>query len=67
MKLLKPTVEVIGPVAKHNMPCAVMRDEPAVLNGSNGVFMPSWKAQKEGWMLVKVPNWLKRFLKRYAR
>ena len=65
MELLKPTIEPYGPAVSHNMPCAVHRDKPAVLQGNSGVFLPSWKAQEEGYMLLKVPKWLRRFLKRF--
>jgi len=54
-----------GPWAKHNMPCAVMETQHAVLELETGIFLPSWKAQKDGWMLVKVPKWLRWFLTRY--
>lgn len=43
-----------GPWARHNYPCPVHGDEPAVLNLDDGVFHPSWKAQDAGWMLVKA-------------
>jgi len=64
-KLLKPTVEYHGPIAEHDMPCAVYQDHPAVLNCNSGIFQPSWKAQKEGYMLVKSPKWLRWFFKKY--
>jgi hypothetical protein len=68
MDLMKPKVVTDGgPWAEHNMPCAVMNDEPAVLDGSTGVFLPSWKAQKDGWMLVRVPMWLRWLVRRCAR
>ena len=66
MELLRPTVVDHGPVCDHNMPCAVLAGEPAVLNGSTGVFQPSWKAQEKGWMLVRAPRWLRWFFKRFA-
>ena len=65
MKLLKPTVDDYGLVVEHDMPCAVHPKEHAVFQGNSGVFLPSWKAQREGWMIIKVPKWLKRFLKRF--
>ena len=66
MELMKPKVTTDGgPWAEHNMPCAVRHDEPAVLDMNTGVFKPSWKAQREGWMLVKVPRWLRRIVKRF--
>lgn len=60
MQLMKPTVETDGgPWATHDMPCAVYQDKPAVLDLSTGMFHPSWRAQEEGWMLVRVPRWAK--------
>ena len=46
-----------GPWAMHNYPCPVYSDEPAVLEIHDGVFHPSWKAQSEGWALVKTSGW----------
>jgi len=65
MELMKPTIVDHGICADHNMPCAVMGDSPAVLDGSTGIFKPSWKAQEQGWMLVRVPKWLRWFMKQY--
>ncbi len=66
MKRLEPTIITDGgPWAEHNMPCAVKQSEPAVLDLGTGIFMPSWEAQRDGWMLIKAPKWLRGFLKRY--
>jgi len=64
----KPTVTTDGgPWATHNMPCAVMdQTERAVLDMNTNVFQPSWKAQSEGWRLVRVRNRFQRFLLRVA-
>ena len=70
MDVFEPTVEFNGPAAEHNMPCAVHGDEHAVLQANTGVFLPSWKAQKEGWRLVKIPpkrKLLTRFIKRFDK
>lgn len=48
----------------HDMPCPIHREEPAVLNLGDGIFHPSWKAQREGWMLIKPPRWIKWLLKK---
>ena len=64
--LLKPTVIAHGPACDHNIPCAVEQDKLAVLQANTGVFLPSWEAQGEGWMLIKVPKWLKPLLMRYV-
>jgi hypothetical protein len=48
---LQPTIEIHGPAATHNMPCAVYHHIPelAVIDLSVGVFKPSWKAQRDQW------------------
>ena len=60
MKRFMPTVEDFGgaPVAVHDMPCAVrwQSGDPAVLDISTGVFHPGWKAQEQGWRLVKATS-----------
>ena len=51
----KPTIIHHGPVAEHDMACAVFhRHESAVLNLDIGVFEPSWKARSEGWRLIRA-------------
>lgn len=48
-----------GPCTTHNQACAVHHYDAeisAVLNMNAGVFEPSWKAQREGWMLIKAPK-----------
>jgi len=65
-ELLSPTIQTDGgPWVKHNMPCAVNLSEHAVYDLSLGVFLPSWNAQRDGWMLVKPPKWLRWFFKYY--
>ncbi len=62
--LLIPIIDTDGgPWAKHNKPCPVFQDEHAVFDLNIGIFLPSWKAQREGWILVKVPRWLRWFIK----
>lgn len=67
LKPYTPTVLIFGPIADHDMPCAVYhgyKDEEvtetseykAVLDMSTGVFKPSRKAQAEGWRLIKLPT-----------
>jgi hypothetical protein len=47
----------------HNQACAVYhRRLSAVLDCNTGVFHPSWQAQQDGWRLVRVDRWWKRFL-----
>ena len=64
-----PTVNVhdSGLLANHNMPCSVMNGtykdhEPAVLDLNTGVFHPSWRAQRDGWLLLKVTKRWQRFI-----
>jgi hypothetical protein len=63
---MEPTVKEYGPLLTHNMPCAVYVEEHAVLNCNSGVFAPSWRAQREGYMLIKPPRWMRRLLSRYS-
>lgn len=52
---MKPNIEYHGPCAEHDQPCAVYyHTEPAVLDMNTGVFQPSWKAQADGWALVRA-------------
>lgn len=53
IRLHRPTIVLHGPTAIHDQCCAVHHKESAVLNLDDGVFHPSWKAQQEGWRLVK--------------
>lgn len=47
-----------GPWVKHNMHCPIMWDkEPAVFDMDQNVFLPSWKAQEDGWITVKAVGW----------
>lgn len=47
----------------HDMPCAIYHDtNHAVLNSNIGVFEPSWKAQGEGWRLVKANTKFQKWL-----
>lgn len=63
-ELFEPTIYTDGgPCAEHNMPCAVYCNEHAVLELETAIFLPSWKAQAEGWMLIKVPGWLQKLLR----
>ena len=64
MKLLRATVKTDGMGCSHDMPCAIHKDESAVLQMNHGVFTPSWKAQQEGWMLIKPPRWVRWILKK---
>lgn len=59
---MRPTVRYVGPVALHDMPCAVEPCKSAVLDVGTGVFHPSWAAQGEGWALLRMPHWVSRFL-----
>jgi hypothetical protein len=58
-----------GPWAEHDMACPVKWREGkvAVLDIGDGVFHPSWDAQREGWMTIRPPKWLGKLLKRYER
>jgi hypothetical protein len=42
-----------GMLANHNYPCAVCRDDKAVLDMETGLFQPCHKCTKEGFKLIK--------------
>ena len=56
MELAKIEVECIGPIATHNMPCAVCREKHAVIDLSCGIMKPCWSCRKEGYRLLKVED-----------
>lgn len=58
MMLANIEVVVHGPVATHNMPCAVCRDRKAVLNMNTGIFRPCWECQQDGWSILRKPWWI---------
>lgn len=59
-KLAKIHLEVPGPFAIHNMPCAVCSERPAVYVLCNGTYEPCWGCQGRGWILRKR-RWWERF------
>jgi hypothetical protein len=52
-------LEVPGPFAIHNMPCAVCAVQPAVYFLDNGTFEPCWTCQEKGWQLRQKRRWLR--------
>lgn len=66
-KLAKIEINNHGLFAEHNMPCCVyVEDQPAVFNCNVGIFEPSWKAQEDGFILLRVENkTIRRLLKRF--
>jgi hypothetical protein len=58
----EPRFEDHGLFAFHDQRCAIEPSEPAVYQMWNGVFAPSWKAQKEGWFLVEAKSAFQRWL-----
>lgn len=65
MQTRKPVIENHGIFAEHDQCCAVRFNESAVLNLERGVFEPSWRAQQEGWRLIRADTKLRRFLLRF--
>jgi hypothetical protein len=64
MKTREPQVENHGIFAEHDQCCAVYWAESAVLGLSRGIFEPSWKAQQDGWQLVRARTKFQRWLVR---
>jgi hypothetical protein len=60
MEPRKPAIVVRGPVAEHDQCCAVYNTESAVLDLSEGVFKPSWRAQRIGWHLIRARTRMQR-------
>lgn len=67
MKPRKPNVEVYGPAAIHDMVCAVCQQNHAVLDLSVGHYLPCWRCQRDGYMLVRPPKLLRGLARRWAR
>jgi hypothetical protein len=60
----EPKILNLGLPVFHDMRCCVAPGEPAVYRTNDGVFLPSWKAQGEGWKLVRARNWFQRWILR---
>lgn len=65
-RLAEIIVEMHGPAATHNMPCAVCRDRHAVLDLTTGIMQPCWQCQDRGyrvrfswWRWMPVPDFPK--------
>lgn len=57
---------VEGPIAHHNMPCAVCHTRKSVYSINEGIFKPCWKCQ-ETWELRRKPWYCGLFAKPPAR
>ena len=60
---MKIQIDNYGLYAEHNMPCPIYYDiEKAVYNCNTGMFNTSWKAQADGYRIIKckgkLRNWL---------
>lgn len=51
--LAEISIEMHGPAAKHNMPCAVCRVRHAVLDLSTGIMQPCWLCQDVRYRVAK--------------
>ena len=62
METREPKIDFHGPIATHDLPCAVhyLVKEPAVFDLNSGVFHPSWAAQEQGWHIIKADTWYKK-------
>ena len=58
----EPKLEIPGPFALHDMRCAVEPGQHAIYRLDNGVFYPSWKAQRDGGKLVQAKTRLQRWV-----
>ena len=62
MEILKVKIEGDSILCEHNYPCPIYPDEKAVRMIGSNYFQPSWKAQKDGYKIVKVENKLQKLL-----
>jgi hypothetical protein len=64
LRLLDIEIKEIGlGLVTHNYPCPIwFTSEKAVYTNPDGHFLPSWRAQKEGWVLIKADKKWKKFL-----
>lgn len=61
--LRTPNIDSDGMVAFHDQACPVFYHEQKAVYGCNdGLFQPSWKAQKEGWIMVQCKTKFQRWL-----
>lgn len=62
----KPVVEDHGMFAFHDMACPVYwwkEDPPPAVLVGGGVFAPSWAAQDDGYITIRVkPRWFRNWL-----
>lgn len=60
--LAEVKIEAIGMgLVTHNYPCPIwFTSEKAVYANPDGHFLPSWRAQKEGWRIIKCDSWIKK-------
>ena len=63
----EPEIDNHGLFARHDQRCAVLKGEHAVFDCNEGVFHPSWKAQSDGWQLIRADTWWRRLLVRAAQ
>jgi hypothetical protein len=68
-ELMKIKIDDLGgsPICLHNYPCPIYQDQKAVRIMGSNYFQPSWKAQKEGYKIVKAENFIQRFLLRFFK
>jgi len=64
LKIIKIKIDDFNgsPFCSHNYPCPVYFNLHAVYDMNEGIFKPSWKAQNEGFRLIKADTKIKRFI-----
>lgn len=67
MKVFTPDIVIdeTGMAATHNYPCPIYENEHAVYVLNTGTFIPSWKAQLDGWQLIKFDSQIKKLILRF--
>lgn len=67
MKYSKIKIDDFGgsPFCTHNYPCPIYHDEKAVRIVGHNYFQPSWKAQNQGYKIIKADNWIKKLVVKF--
>lgn len=62
-------IEVIdhGICVDHNFPCPICGKKTAVFQMNNGIYTPCWECQTEGYMTLKLPVWLAKWIRRHRK
>ncbi len=60
-----PIIDDFGgaPFAEHDVICPICIEQSAVYLLNDGIFLPCWKCQHDGWITHRLPKWLSKVIK----